>query len=204
MEPRTALHRYNSHADYVRIQTRGNADKADRVWAKETNIRYYADYLRRRHPAPRRGLCHGTRGGQEQQWFSDALGCDVIGTEIGATALTAPRTIQWDFHEIKPEWEGAFDFIYTNSFDHAYDPQRALMNWMRCVKPGRVCLIEHSDRHGPAGASELDPFGIELPELLLAITRWGAGDFYVREILEKLPYTRPAPKFLCCVVVEKN
>jgi SAM-dependent methyltransferase len=196
------LHQYASYNDYVRVQAVGNTAKADRVWAKEANIRYYAEYLRRRKP-PQRGLCHGTRGGKEQQWFVDALGCDVIGTEIGPTARTAPRTVQWDFHEIKPEWENAFDFIYSNSFDHAYEPQRALTNWMRCLRRDGACLIEHSDKHGPSGANELDPFGIELPELVLSITRWGAGEFYVREILEDLPCGRRSPRFLCCIVVEK-
>ena len=26
------------------------------------------------------------------------------------------------FPEVKPEWIGKADFIYSNSFDHSYDP----------------------------------------------------------------------------------
>jgi hypothetical protein len=201
-KPAVTLHRYADHEEYRRIQNAGNARKIDKVWAKRANIEHLARYVRLRG-APTFGICHGTRRGLEQGWFSEALGCHVIGTEIADSATQFPNTIQWDFHDAKPEWIEAADFIYSNSFDHSLDPEGCLKTWMSCIKPGGVCLIEHSDLHGPSGASELDPFGIELPEFLLAITRWGRGQFFVRELIEDLPETRPAPKFLCCVVIER-
>ena len=105
---------------YRRVQIEGNHRKLGNIWVAEENIAYLADYLRPKNP--RFGICHGTRRGKEQEWFRKYLQCEVIGTEISDTALQFPDTIQWDFHEVKPEWIGAVDFIYSNSFDHSYDP----------------------------------------------------------------------------------
>ncbi|MBK6621188.1 MAG: hypothetical protein IPG32_10020 [Saprospirales bacterium] len=51
------------------------------------------------------------------------MNCEVIGTEISDSASKFSHTIEWDFHEVKPEWIGRADFIYSNSFDHSYDPE---------------------------------------------------------------------------------
>jgi hypothetical protein len=188
------LHKY-SKADgtfdleeYRRLQEQGNKAKINSVWAVEENIAYLADYLRRRLGAPRFGLCHGTRRGLEQGWFRKYLdGCEVLGTEISETATQFPHTIRWDFHEVKDEWLGAADFIYSNSFDHSYNPEKCLDAWMSCVRPNGVCVLEHSTMHGPSGASRLDPFGAELVQMPYLIATWGRGKYGVREIL-------PAPR----------
>ena len=49
----------------------------------------------------------------EQEWFRKYLDIDVIGTEISDTASEFPNTIEWDFHETKPEWLNSVDFIYS-------------------------------------------------------------------------------------------
>ena len=38
--------------------------------------------------------------------------------------------------------ENKVDFIYSNSFDHSYDPTMCLDKWMKCIKKGKgVCFI---------------------------------------------------------------
>ncbi len=180
-----ALHTYRDYAEYVRHQVAGNAKKLSHVWVREATIAYVAAYLPSAIGTVARGLCHGTRGGQEQAWFRHYLpGCEVLGTEIAPTAVQFPHTIQWDFHETKPDWLGAYDFIYSNSWDHAYDPAKALTAWFRCLRPGGVCVLEYSSEHGPAFVTPMDPFGIDLPELLELIGTWGAGRAVVHEVLE--------------------
>ncbi|PZQ45821.1 MAG: hypothetical protein DI551_06290, partial [Micavibrio aeruginosavorus] len=63
---------------YRRIQEDGNKRKIDRVWAIEENIKFLADFVKTKIPAPKFGLCHGTRRGLEQSWFSKELGCNVL------------------------------------------------------------------------------------------------------------------------------
>jgi hypothetical protein len=186
--PSFTLHKYRKpdgsfdYDHYRQIQIEGNHRKLGNVWVTEENIAYLADYLRLRNP--RFGICHGTRRGKEQEWFGKYLGCEVIGTEISDTALQFPNTIQWDFHQVKPEWLGAVDFIYSNSFDHSYDPERCLTAWMSCIRAGGVCIIEHSNMHDTMGASELDPFGASINLMPYLVATWSKGKFAVREILD--------------------
>jgi hypothetical protein len=189
--------------EYRRVQTEGNKAKINAVWAIEENIRYLAEYFKRKLGSPRFGLCHGTRRGLEQAWFRDCLpGCEVLGTEISDTATQFPHTLQWDFHEVKTEWIGAADFIYSNAFDHSYDPEKCLNAWMSCIRPNGLCVIEHSSAHGPSGASSLDPFGAELVQMPYLIATWGKGAYATREILPA-PSGRQDVPGLSFIVVHK-
>lgn len=171
------------YARYRKVQQEGNLRKLENVWVLEENIAFLADYLKRTIGQPKFGICHGTRRGMEQQWFRKYLNCEVIGTEISDSAAQFPNTIQWDFHEVKPEWIDSVDFIYSNSFDHSYDPEKCLDAWMSCVRKGGVCLLEHSTAHEPSATSELDPFGADIVMMPFLITTWAKGKFAVREIL---------------------
>lgn len=184
------LHRYLDaegkfdYARYKEVQTRGNKKKLESVWVDERHVEFLSGHITRLIGRPIFGICHGTRRGLEQQWFAKYLGCKVIGTEISDTATQFPNTIQWDFHDVKPEWVDSVDFIYSNSFDHSFDPERCLNAWMSCVRPGGVCVLEHDSGHGISGATELDPFGVDLAVLPYLVLKWGRGKFAVREILD--------------------
>jgi hypothetical protein len=168
---------------YRRVQQEGNRRKIDYVWVVEDNIEFLSRYIKSVVPDPRFGICHGTRRGKEQEWFRKYLGCEVIGTEISDTAASFPHTIQWDFHRVRPEWINAVDFIYSNSFDHSYDPEGCLNAWMSCLRRGGICIIEHSSLHETQAANELDPFGADLQVMPYLITSWGNGEYGVRQLL---------------------
>lgn len=147
---------------YRRIQTEGNKRKLGSQWVHEHTIKFLSDYILTKI-TPKSGICHGTRRGLEQAAFRKYLGCEVFGTEISETSTQFPHTIHWDFHDVKDEWIGSFDFIYSNSWDHSFDPQRMLMAWMSCLRPGGLCILEHSEAQ--TDISELDPLGMSLEEL---------------------------------------
>ena len=167
---------------YKEAQIKANKRKIDKVWATQENISTLADYVLDLTPSPSFGLCHGTRRGLEQKWFAQCLGCKVLGTEISDTAKDFENTLQWDMNEAKPEWIGACDFIYSNSLDHSYDPERCLRTWMECLKPHGVCFIEHSP--DDIDAKESDPFGAHISVLPYLILHWGKGQFFVTEIID--------------------
>lgn len=171
-----------NYQEYKRVQTEGNKRKINQVWVLEENVKLLSDYLKEELDEINFGLCHGTRNGAEQAWFRKYLGCDVLGTEISDTAEQFPDTIQWDFHNVKPEWVGSVDFIYSNSLDHSYDPEMCLKAWMSCLRPGGICIIEHTTGH--EHAKELDPFGASLFVMPYLILDWGDGEFGVTEILD--------------------
>lgn len=171
------------YEQYRKVQVAGNKNKIGYVAVVEENVAFLSEYIKNRIPTPQFGICHGTRRGKEQEWFRKYLGCEVIGTEISDTAETFPHTIQWDFHDTKPEWIDAVDFIYSNSFDHSFDPEQCLTAWTRCLKKEGLCILEHGSFHEPEAADGLDPFGANLSLMPYLITTWGRGKFGVREIL---------------------
>ena len=172
------------YENYRSIQVEGNHQKINNVWVIRENIDYLSEYLKQNLKTISSGICHGTRRGYEQTWFHENLGCDVIGTEISDTATQFPLTIQWDFHEVKSEWIESFDFIYSNSLDHSYNPEMCIQNWMRCLKKDGICIIEHTSLHSPEGATILDPFGATIEYMPYLISYWGSRSFGIYEILE--------------------
>lgn len=177
------LHKYTSPAAYRKVQSKGNREKLDWVWVRKKNIEFLSRYiLRTVSRRPRFGLCHGTRRGKEQAWFREKLDCEVLGTEIAESAKKFPNTIQWDFHDVQPQWLGRTDFIYSNSFDHTHDPELCINAWMSCIRDDGVCIIEHTSFHEES--SEMDPFGASIHVMPYLILEWGKGKCCVQEILD--------------------
>jgi hypothetical protein len=160
---------YNDYGEYKKAQLDANFQKLSKVWVVRQEIEFAAKYIRTHIPNPSFGICHGTRNGFEILWFRDLLGIEVIGTEISSTASQFPHTLQWDFHDIKEDWIGQADFIYSNSFDHTYDPSYCLDQWMRCLKPRGICIIEWNADN--LHASRWDPFGATIKEIEKLILR---------------------------------
>ena len=140
-------------------------------------------------------------GGKEQKWFSKYIGCEVIGTEISDTAKSFANTIQWDFHEVKKEWLGNVDFIYSNSLDHSYNPEKCLNAWMSCLKKDGACIIEFSSSNEKA--IEMDPFATHISYLPYLILNWGKGKFNVKEILDT-PIRKEGLEYNCFLIVQKR
>lgn len=171
------LHQYDSYEEYRRLQEFHNARKINRIWADETTLdRVARIVLDRFEGRPSSGLCHGTRNGFEQKYLNElGVGIKAIGTDIAETAKSFPDSVQWDFHDPNPAWVGHFDFIYTNSLDQSWKPKQALEVWLSQIKENGSVIIEHTDSHGPRGASEMDPFGV-IPELFPYVLAMWFGD----------------------------
>lgn len=151
--------------------------KAKHVWVSETELRVIADHVKDSGLVVHKGICHGVRTGHEVHRLRYLLGADIIGTEIAAT--DHEYVIEWDFHEVKPEWIGAFDFIYSNSWDHSYDFELILKQWMSCLTERGRCFLEWSGNHaGPENT--VDCFGIPFNDLVALINE----DYEVETVLK--------------------
>lgn len=168
------LHQYDSYEQYRDVQISHNRRKIGNVWADEQTLALMCDELRRMFPNrdPIRGLCHGARNGFEQNFISTRPGFDAIGSDISPTAADYPRSVQWDFHDPNPDWTGRFDFVYSNSLDQSWNPRAALTTWLGQLAKGGCLVIEHTDRHGPEGASEMDPFGVRPMVMPYVLAEW--------------------------------
>jgi SAM-dependent methyltransferase len=174
---------------YQREQEKGNRAKLDQVWTNEANLRFLCGWLRSHGSRPSFVLCHGTRNGFEQRIFHQEFDCRVIGTEISSTASQFPMTVQHDFQEVRSEWDGSADLVYSNSLDHAYDPAKALHAWVRSVKPGGYIVLDKASDSDPHGISDLDPFGISVPNLIVFMLDSLGDQVSVRALLDV-----PSPK----------
>ena len=162
------LHKYPDYETYRKVQTEGNRAKLRMQYVTESHVRLLSDYLQQEIGPVSFGICHGTRRGAEQAWFKAHLpgSPTVIGTEISDTAANFPDTVRWDFHDDNPEWRARADFVYSNSWDHAFDPSRAFASWIDSLRPGGRLLLDHTRGHAPEAASALDPFGATWERLL--------------------------------------
>lgn len=174
------LLKFDSYEEYTRIQTEVNKRKIDGISATDKELVFVANYVRDHLPEVAFGLCHGVRNGYEVSKLSALLGVPVIGTEISETARRFPHVIQWDFHEVREEWIGNVDFIYSNSWDHSYDPDRMLKNWMRCLRPHGRCFLQWTRGQDVHAVGEADCFGLSLEEMI----HWVTKDYD----LEKIKY----------------
>ena len=177
------LYKYKSYEEYKKVQISANKSKINSSWVDTNSIGGLTKYIFEHNDDVKFGLCHGTRRGLEQQAFIDNFDLigktvEVIGTEISDTASTYPHTIEWDFHNVKKEWLGKVDFIYSNSLDQSYKPKECLDVWMSCLGKLGLCILEwtwnHGDVHPPNkfcngincthSGSKRDPFGATLKE----------------------------------------
>ena len=137
-----------------------------------------AEEVRTRIDVPTFGLCHGVRSGKENYVLGQKLNCKVIGTEIGDKFGYPEITIKWDMHDIKDEWLESCDVIYTNSFDHTYDPIYCLKQWAKTLKPTGIIVIQFSGLEDSPGGNYIpqhiqnkkyspgDPFNSSLDTLI--------------------------------------
>ena len=164
------LWKFNNYEEYKDAQLVGYSAKVNtHSWVDTYSVRGIVSYIFDCNPEVSFGLCHGTRRGVEQEEFNktfDRLGLNVtvIGTEIADEAQDRfPNTIEWDFHEVKDEWINSVDFIFSNSFDHSYDTEKALDSWMRCLNDKGLCFIEWTeDANG--NSRPMDPFAASFDE----------------------------------------
>lgn len=117
---------YKSYDEYLTNQMAANKRKLGWTFKGRNRINWIKNYKKEAANI----ICHGTRSGIEQQDFKDLYSeAFIIGTEISDTATQFPMTVQHDFALVKEEWIGKFDIIYSNSFDHSFDPHVTIETW---------------------------------------------------------------------------
>ena len=55
---------------------------------------------------------------------------------------------------------------------------------MACVRPGGVCIIEHSSSRSYGATTALDPLGVNAELLPWLILKWSEGHFTVTTVLD--------------------
>lgn len=195
------LLRYGSYKAYRDAQVEANRQKFSNVFADERELAVVAEHFASVVGQPKLGICHGVRNGYEVRRLRERLGPGVIGTDISETAASVPNCIVWDMHEVKPEWLGEVDFIYSNSWDHSYDPPMMFARWASCLSARGILYATWTVNHSDSGVTEetaVDAFGCSLDELIgvlretmtidqVLVTQPGAG---IRSMKKRVAYAR--------------
>ena len=151
-----------SYDAYRLAQRQKFRKKRNRVWVRDCEWDFLADSIRQHASEVRKGLCHGVRKGMECNKLSELLEIPVIGTEIAK--IRQDRVVgNWDFHQTKPEWDGQFSFVYSNSLDHSYDPHLALAMWTTQLHFGGIIVL-HWGEDDAEPSSPADCFGASCDE----------------------------------------
>ena len=168
------IYKYKNYDEYKNTLRFFNKQKINKVWADENTLKIISNFLKENIKSEKiKGLCHGSRNGFEQKCFINEIpNAEVIGTDISETANDYDNSIVHDFHDEKKEWIENFDFVYSNSLDQSYDPEKALNTWINQVKKDRYVIIEHSDQHGVISSGKMDPFGVEANFFPYLLTEW--------------------------------
>lgn len=165
-----------------------------------------AEWCRRNHLQVRRGICHGARNGLECDELIRCLPMsDIFGTDLfphsgkSKTMRGKAEVIECDFSKINNEWIEKFDVVYTNSLDHARDPEATLKVWLDQLVWNGALFVQWS--RADVGAKSGDCFGAdmleyvdlmnsvgELVDLIYVKTDWQKGCHLRRHGLETVVY----------------
>jgi hypothetical protein len=175
------VHQYDNYTAYLAAQRAATTRKRRNQWCTEEDMAYLAKMLVRRGLPTASVLCHGTRSGLEQKWMLKHLrenGAEpfmVIGSElvpdVALRGRVDPATFSHDFNFCKPDWVGRFSVVYSNSFDHAFNPVDTLRMWAAQLHPGGTIVLEHTRFHTRTGPT--DPTGGTLAEYRELIAECG-------------------------------
>ncbi|CAO2210299.1 unnamed protein product [Urochloa humidicola] len=138
--------RYGTYDDYLRHQLNKTLDpRLRRVWATRDWHRKVSAFARLFTSLKRdgllantsRALCVGARLGQEVAALRQVGVRDAVGIDL---APAPPLVVRGDFHA-QPFGDEAFDFEFSNVFDHALYPDRFAAEIERTLRPGGVAVI---------------------------------------------------------------
>jgi SAM-dependent methyltransferase len=187
---------YSCYEEYVRHQQSkfGHLDltEYDRTYREQLR-----DRLRRltglKHGA--NVLCLGARQGTEVKAFHD-LGCFAVGLDLNP-GKENKFVLPGDFHDVQFP-PASVDVIFTNSFDHTFDPKKLIGEITRLLKPDGALIIEAIQ--GEAENSSPDYYASfwwkKIDDLVALLAR------YNFKVSQRTPFAQPWPGEQLCFRLE--
>ncbi len=166
---------FNNYEHYVEAQRRTLLRRGAGPYFTSDSIKKIADWLKLRRPIfssnQLLGICHGARNGLEADEFKKHFSsANVFGTDLfpfsrkSASRRGKSEVIKHDFSIKVRRWIGRFDFIFSNSLDHAKDPVKTLNVWLRQLNSNGYLFVHWSPVHIQASGG--DCFGADLYEYI--------------------------------------
>lgn len=178
---------YSSYDVYVRHQQ----SKFRFLDLSDYDVNYRRLLKERLQEAPfvRKGLnvlCLAARLGTEVKAFHD-LGCFAVGIDLNP-GQSNPFVLPGDFHQVQFPSESV-DIIFTNSFDHAFAPEKLMGEIKRLLKPEGIFVTEAI--HGEAQNIPPDNYASfwwqHVEDLVAFVAKHGF------QPVRRLPFDQPWP-----------
>lgn len=169
---------FSSYDHYVKTQEKTVNRRGLGPYFTDVEMQRIADWCKLHDLIVRRGICHGARNGLEADELMKVLpGSAMFGTDLfpysGKSALVKGKAtvVRCDFAKRHPRWVGRFDLVYSNSLDHALNPEETLKVWFEQLGLEGVLFVQwnRSDLTVKAG----DCFGGELMEHVALMNQFG-------------------------------
>jgi len=143
-------YQFKDYDEYLETQRETNIRKARYMgtgasWVTKQELLVIAEHIHQSVLGTINGICHGVRTGNEVRVLHAFLGSDVIGTDLEVHEFK--NVVKWDFNEPNPDWWDTFGFVYSNAFDHCYDPKSTLTTWWEQLHIGGLMYIHWSAEH---------------------------------------------------------
>jgi SAM-dependent methyltransferase len=89
-------------------------------------------------------LCLGVRNGTELNRFRRVFGGTVQGVDLNPDSAYGRKDV-WtgSFDALPAEWTDRFGIVFSNAFDHAFDPMATAAEWTRVLRPGGLLILAH-------------------------------------------------------------
>lgn len=157
------IYQYKNYKEYKKIQTEANIKKISNVWINEDTVRKIKLHKKNAESI----LCHGVRNAKELVFFEKYYpSAKILGTEISYTANQFKNVVEWDFHQVNDKWINHFDIVYSNSWDHSYDPIKSLNTWKDQLNENGYMFLEHGFGENENKSKPTDPLEINDSEII--------------------------------------
>ena len=159
---------FKSYEQYLQAQYRTAMRKGKGPYFCPVEIDRIADHMiSHGQDGELKGICHGARCGTEVNEF---IRCFPQAAVYGTDLLPKnPTVIKRDFSIPFRKWVGYFDFVYSNSLDHARYPDKTLAVWTSQLKSGGRMFLQWSWWHRNIRGG--DCFGASLDEYMVLVER---------------------------------
>lgn len=170
------LLRFNSEKEYLLAQECARKRKRVRPAHSQVEFARIKQWIESNRSStwtttPINVMCHGAYYGWEvDNMKAQFPHASVIGTDLDPHHADV---VCHDFRIAVPEWIGRYDIIYSNSLDHADNPNTCLAVWLNQLSANGVMYIQWNvkDRTVRGG----DCFGAELHEYIQVADSVGAA-----------------------------
>jgi hypothetical protein len=141
--------KFRDYESYVDAQRKTVARRQMGPYFTDCEMLRISKWLRMHGVRVKEGICHGARNGLEcDELLRHFPQARIFGTDLfphsGKSIHSRGKSdvVEWDFNKPNECWLNKFQLIYSNSLDHAMDPEETLKVWLAQLAWDGVIFVQ--------------------------------------------------------------